>query len=377
MDTYRPFINVGPGEVIRKDLSALNWTQEDLARVMGMSVKAVNEIIKNKSGITLETARLLGKAFGQSPEFWLNLDAAYRLQQVEESDQERDIEQHALILKHMPVKEMIRKGWLKPYNKVSELVRQVKDFWNAPTIDFRWMEAASEPWYRKSQAYENFTKYYALTWYQMAKNVAHSRKAPVYRKRKLEELASKLAHHSTRTQGVAEFLHSLESCGVKFFVLKHLPKTYLDGASFRDGENPVVVYTCRFNHLDNFWFTLAHEIAHVILHLDRQDACFLDDMQSQSSEKPEVEADAYAAQLIKAEEIKRFCASFSKYISTERVQRCAEALQVGEALVVGVLQHSGIVPFKNLNRFKETVLENIPESMRVLETGSKQGKMPR
>jgi len=364
MRKYRPFINVGPGEVIKKDLAALNWTQDDLARVMGMSVKAVNEIIKNRSGITLERARLLSKTFQQSPEFWLNLDAAYRLQLAEESQREKDTEQHALILKHMPVKEMIRKGWLKQYQEVSDLVRQVKDFWKASTLDFAWMDTAPEPWYRKSEAYEKFTKYYALTWHRMARNVAGRRKAPAYRKERLEALASELARYSMRTRGVAEFLLELQDCGVKFFVLKHLPRTYLDGASFRDGDNPVIVYTCRFDRLDNFWFTLAHEIAHVILHLDRKDTCFLDDMRSESTEGPEAEADDYAAKLIRAEEIKRFCAPFSKYISTERVRRCAESVQVGEAVVVGVLQYSGIVPFKNLNRFKQPVLEAIPDSMK-------------
>ncbi len=366
MGKYKPFINIGPGEVIKKDLAALNWTQDDLARVMGMSTKAVNEIIKNKSGITLETARLLSKTFRQSPEFWLNLDAAYRLHLAEESEREKDTEQHALILKHMPVKDMIRKGWLKQYTEVSDLVRQVKEFWKASALDFEWMEAAPEPWYRKSEAYEKFTKYYALTWQQMARNTARLRKVPAYRKEKLKALASELARYSMQAKGAAEFLLDLQSCGVKFFVLEHLPKTYLDGASFRDRGNPVIVYACRFDRLDNFWFTLAHEIAHVILHLDRKDACFLDDMQSEGTEGPELEADDYAAKLIRAEEIKRFCVPFSKYISTERVRRCAESVQVGEAVVVGVLQHSGIVPFKNLNRFKQPVLALIPASMKTV-----------
>ena len=168
-----------------------------------------------------------------------------------------------------------------------------------------------------------------------------------------------------RTDGVTKFLAQIQNCGVKFFVLKHLPKTYLDGAAFRDGENPVIVYTCRFDRLDNFWFTLAHEITHVILHFDRKDARFLDDMQNEPTEGPEKEADDYAAELIGAEKIKTFCVPFSKYISRERVRRCAESVQVGEALVVGVLQHSGIVPFKNLNRFKQPVLDSIPTSMKM------------
>ena len=83
-------MNIGPGDVIKKDLTALNWTQEDLARIMGISVMAVKEIIKNKSGITLDTAELLSRTFRQSPEFWLNLDAAYRLQLAEAGEWEKE-----------------------------------------------------------------------------------------------------------------------------------------------------------------------------------------------------------------------------------------------------------------------------------------------
>jgi len=100
MSKYKSLMNIGLGDVIKKDLAALNWTQEDLARVMGISVMAVKEIIKNKSGITLETARLLSRTFRQSPEFWLNFDSAYRLQLAEDMEWEKDDEDHALILDH-------------------------------------------------------------------------------------------------------------------------------------------------------------------------------------------------------------------------------------------------------------------------------------
>lgn len=79
MAKEKAFINIGPGDILKRDLAAVNWTEEDFARVIGMSVESVRDIIKNKSVITLETARPLGKAFGQSPEFWLNLEAAYRM----------------------------------------------------------------------------------------------------------------------------------------------------------------------------------------------------------------------------------------------------------------------------------------------------------
>ena len=51
-----------------------------------------------------------------------------------------------------------------------------------------------------------------------------------------------------------------------------------DGACFFQEDNPVIVYTGRYDRVDNFWFTLAHEIAHVLLHLDKKKCnAFLDD----------------------------------------------------------------------------------------------------
>jgi len=56
-----------------------NWNQDDLAAVLGVTPKTMSKIINNKQGITPDTAKLLGKSFGQSMEFWLNLYNNYQL----------------------------------------------------------------------------------------------------------------------------------------------------------------------------------------------------------------------------------------------------------------------------------------------------------
>ena len=61
------------------ELSQRGWTQADLAEFMGRPLRSINEIINCKKGITAETAIGLGKAFGTSAEYWLNLESAYRL----------------------------------------------------------------------------------------------------------------------------------------------------------------------------------------------------------------------------------------------------------------------------------------------------------
>jgi addiction module HigA family antidote len=69
-----------PGEVLEEEfLEALGITQVALAEHIGVSVQRVNELVRGKRGMTPDTAWLLAQAFGTSPEFWLNLQAAYDL----------------------------------------------------------------------------------------------------------------------------------------------------------------------------------------------------------------------------------------------------------------------------------------------------------
>ena len=69
-----------PGEILLEEfLIPLGQTQVALAAHLGVPVQRVNELIRAKRGVTPETAWLLSQAFGTTPEFWLNLQAAYDL----------------------------------------------------------------------------------------------------------------------------------------------------------------------------------------------------------------------------------------------------------------------------------------------------------
>ena len=69
-----------PGEILREDfLKPMELTQVALANHIGVSVQRVNELVRGKRGVTAETAWLLSRAFGTTPEFWMNLQAAHDL----------------------------------------------------------------------------------------------------------------------------------------------------------------------------------------------------------------------------------------------------------------------------------------------------------
>lgn len=72
-----------PGELLLEDfLKPMNITQIDFAKHIGVSFKRINEIVNGKRGITPETALLFAQAFGNAPQFWLNVQNTHDLAHV-------------------------------------------------------------------------------------------------------------------------------------------------------------------------------------------------------------------------------------------------------------------------------------------------------
>lgn len=355
-----PYMNIGPGEFIKEELEARNWIQEDLAEILGMSKKSVNQLIKNKQSITIETANLLSKAFGQSPQYWINLDANYRLRKITESQKVKDTEIKALIFKYMPIKDMVSKGWLCRYDSTAELVSQVLCFWNKTELDFSFIDKDSRlPNFRKSEAYSQFNEYYAHTWFNQAHLCAKAYEAQKYSKRNLLKLISQLHEYTTEDNGVKEFIDDLNGAGVKFLVLPHLQKTYIDGASFYDKSNPVIVYTLRYDRIDNFWFTVAHELAHIILHLKKKSDYFIDNL-SEINTEIERQADKLAMSILHIDEVLNQFEQYSR-VSEQRVLSCASSLSINPAIVVGALHKYSMLHWRNLTKYKTKVSNLIPQ----------------
>lgn len=78
---------IHPGEVLREDyLEPLAMSANALATHLGVTAARINEIIREKRGITADTALRLAKYFGGSAQFWLNLQSTYELRLIETND---------------------------------------------------------------------------------------------------------------------------------------------------------------------------------------------------------------------------------------------------------------------------------------------------
>ncbi len=357
----------GLGYFIREQMEMRQWTQEDLAQVMGLTVKHVNKILQDKQPLTLDVARILGEVFNTSAGYWINIDTSYRLWLAQEkTDKELEADIKSKVYERMPVKDMLTKGWLKPFKNAKGLEEQVLKFWDCTKLDFSFLDDQYVAFLqRKSEAYNQFNASYAVTWYRKAINEAvHFQHLP-YKKNKLVEMYDNLHTYTADEKGINRFIKELESIGVIFFVLPHLQKTYLDGAAFFSGKNPVIVYTGRYSRIDHFWFTIAHEIAHVLNHLDDKTPFLLDNLAEGHTNLMEAEANELAAEKLKHSEISNFLEPHLKYLTTKKVEECAAEYNVHPSIIVGKLAHDKKISYNNQKLYKENVLEYIDRQYQV------------
>jgi HTH-type transcriptional regulator/antitoxin HigA len=349
----------GPGHFIREQVEMRHWTQEDLSSVLGITLKHINKILTDKQPVTLDMARILGEVFNTSAQYWVNLDTSYRLWMQEKTEKEKEANIKSIIYARMPVNDMIKKGWLPGYTTLKELSNNVKSFWNWKVLDFSKLDEQLPYLTKKSEAYNQFNASYALTWYQMARNVVKSRNSNKYNKQRLTELYNNLHKFTVLTGGINKFLSQLTVCGVIFIVLPHLQKTYLDGAAFLFNKTPVIVYTGRYKRIDNFWFTVAHEIAHILKHLNNETPFVLDNLKNGERNQMEDEANRLAAEKLKHNEILDYLNPYLNYLTSSKVEECADEYGIHPSIIIGKLAHDDIISYRNQTLYNDNVLNYI------------------
>ncbi|TIQ88988.1 MAG: ImmA/IrrE family metallo-endopeptidase, partial [Mesorhizobium sp.] len=163
-----------------------------------------------------------------------------------------------------------------------------------------------------------------------------------------EKAARRLAQLSPLPDWQDQLVAALHRMGIILVILEHLPGTFLDGAAMRRGDGiPVIALTLRHDRLDNFWFTLLHEFAHVVCHLSTDRQVILDDLDVASSEAIEAEADSFARNALIPPAMWK---GIDKDSSTEEVLEAAQKAGVHPAIAAGRwrFQHSDYRRFSKL-----------------------------
>ncbi len=267
----------------RMDQSGL--TRRDLAPFIGSSAK-VSEVLSGKRPITMSMARALHHHLGIPADVLLQEPGASLPDAIPDIKWTR-----------FPLKAMLKAGWLPDVpdlrDRAEELVSGLMERAGGRAF-------AAAPLYRKNdnRRVNAKTDDYALRawcWKVLAQAREKQTEAKYQTGVATPQLLRQIAQLSVLEDGPVQAREILASHGVGLEHVSHLPKTHLDGAALRlpDGR-PVIGLTLRYDRIDNFWFTLLHELAHIGLHLDRyeDEEGFVDDHSLRGTEKGETEEDA-------------------------------------------------------------------------------------
>ena len=355
-----------PGEILKEELEVREWSQTDLAEILGRPVKLVNEIIAGKRAITPETARGLSDALGTSAELWMNLESQYQLYRAKRVDDDAVV-RRARLYEAAPIKEMQRRGWIAETKDIDALEASVCAFFGVNSLD----EIQSLPHAaKKSTSYAEDATPAQRAWVQRVRALGESLVARPFSERLVIDGTHRLHALLQARADVRQVPKVLADCGVRLLIVEPLASTKIDGVCvWLDDTRPVVALSLRFDRIDSFWFALAHELGHV-MHRDGMQNPIVDldlvgDGAITSEDKPEIEreADTFATNfLIPSQELTGFIARVRPLYSKERIKGFAARLKIHPGIVVGQLAFRKEIGYFHSREMLEKVREIVTEA---------------
>ncbi|MBU1077421.1 MAG: hypothetical protein KKH98_09025 [Spirochaetes bacterium] len=319
-----------PIEALKFRMEQQGLTQKDLIPYIGSRSK-VSEILNRKRPLTLNMMRALNRNLEIPAEVLLQKNSI-----ILEEDTDIDWQK-------FPITEMVKR---KLFPDFTGTVVQAKE--NAEELIRKFFRNAGvrniQPaLYRKNVRAGSCMDEYALfVWHAIVENKAEKNLLPNKYKHGTinREFMKKLAGLSYFKEGPQLAKEFLEKNGIHLIIEPHFRKTYLDGAAIRNKDkNPIVALTLRYDRIDNFWFSLCHELAHIVLHLDKDQAenPFFDNLEVEGNDL-EKEADHQTKDwLIPRKEWER--SDVLNHPLPVYIKEFAEQLKIHPAIIAGRIRH--------------------------------------
>jgi HTH-type transcriptional regulator/antitoxin HigA len=298
---------------------------EDLAPYIGSRSK-VSEVLNRARPLSLNMIKALHKG--------LNIPAEVLLNQSP-SKPEKIFDYNKF-----PINEMKKRGYIS--QSFSNLENEIKKFFGS----IAYKEVATLPLFAKRTIYirspRTMNQNSLLVWaVQVVKKAEQIQNAPKYNSELLTpDFLHKVIDISDEDDSISKVTRLLKSIGIILVIELHMPQTYIDGAAIMlNDKNPIVALTLRQDRLDNFWFTLMHELSHVRLHRGKEAELFYDDTKYlRPTNQIEIDADRLAIETMVPQD--KWIDSPASILPTpEAVNLLAKELSVHPAVIAGKVRY--------------------------------------
>lgn len=338
-----------PGEYLLDELEAKGISQKDFALQIGMQPTQLNEIIKGKGkrAINAETALLLEKALGISAEYWLNIQKNYEL------DAAKINKKTQLRLEAIEVWNMIKDNVSWAFYKKQNIIcgdpvidiPVIKEVYNIVNFE-QLAQINANPNYarfKRSEALQ-IDKTNLIGWVKLVEYKASQENVKPFDLNKKNVLIDELKNVFLKNKDVKEKVKEiLNNYGIKIVYQEKGEKTPVDGISFWSEGNPAIGMSLRYSRIDNFAFTLFHELGHIFLHLPNNNKIeFIDlfELKDDYSENPEEkEANVFAQDMLIPRSIWNDFFNDGHSFSDTEIKQFAKQVKTHPAIVNGRICH--------------------------------------
>jgi len=261
-----------PGSLIKDELEVRSdINQRELAKQLGVKASLLSEVINGKRSITADMAVLLEKVLEISASYWMRFQSQYDIDKARIKErnliQAKNIEIWKIIKEYVPIKYFKKLGYLSEV--IQEDIAKIKEIYSVKSIE-EFVEAYAQSllaFYRKSEKLQIDEKN-LFAWSSIAMYEAGKQELNTFNFDNISQLCVELnSIFYSNKNTIEEVKKVLNLYGIKLVLLQKFEKTPVDGFSFWSGNNPAIALTLRHTRIDNFAFTLMHEIAHIDLHL--------------------------------------------------------------------------------------------------------------
>lgn len=352
---YRDIMAFHPGYYVAEIIEDMGVTQAEFAVRMGTTSKTVSQLVNGQANISNDLAQKLSTMLGTSIEFWLNLQTAFDEKVIEINKAKATDEQAEIVavidysyfvkLVNLPVARTVREKIdnLCSFFRIADLrILRQNDF----LVNFRTGIATVED--------KNIIN--SRAWLQTALNVAARIETAPFNADKLKAYIPEIRTMTLQDPDV--FLPRLREifseCGVAFVLLPYLKNSGINGAvKWINQDRVVLAMNDRRLNADTFWFSLFHEIKHVLQ--QKTKTVFVSSSKQEMKamdEKLEEEADIFAQNtLIPIRDYRQFAPS--KYTSDAEIIAFAKKIGIHPGVVAGRLQHDHIIAQNRCSSLKE------------------------
>ena len=347
---------VPPGEYLEEVIAELDMSKDELARRMRRPPAKLSAVFKGEKAITPDTALQLEKVVGVPAHIWLGLESEYRLtlaRRQSEAELERLKEESKLTTAYCYGR-LAKLGLVMPTTKPLVRVAELQRFFGVASLaaipEVRRYQAA----FRQGATGRRRRSPEALAaWLRLGELEARRQDCDAFDRTRLEESLPALRALTMQPPEVFEPALSslLARAGVALAICPHFPGTRVHGATFWPGRSKAaLMITIRGAWADVFWFSLFHELGHLLLH-GRRDVILEDDDADPAARQREDEADDFAGDvLIPPGDYRRFLGAGG--YSKAAIEAFAGEIGTDSGVVVGRLQHDRRLEHERCNALR-------------------------